>query len=80
MGSMFILNHLTLFLVKVKNEVTERQQFLEEMNSLGSSKKLKEEIEGEIVEKLREMKVLKKEREKQIRALESIKSKCNSIV
>ena len=50
------------------------------MNSLGSSKKLKEEIEGEIVEKLREMKVLQKEREKQIRALESIKSKCNSIV
>ena len=76
----FFLNHLTLFLVKVKNEVTERQQFLEEMNSLGSSKKLKEEIEGEIVEKLREMKVLQKEREKQIRALESIKSKCNSIV
>ena len=76
----FFLNHLTLFLAKVKNEVTERQQFLEEMNSLGSSKKLKDEIEGEIVEKLREMKILQKEREKQIRALESIKSKCNSIV
>ena len=70
--------HLTLFLVTVKNEVTERQQFLEEMNNLGSSKKLKEEIEGEIVEKLREMKFIQKERERQIKVLEKIKSKCNS--
>ena len=62
----------------MKNEVTERQQFLEEMNNLGSSKKLKEEIEGEIVEKLREMKFIQKERERQIKVLEKIKSKCNS--
>ena len=62
----------------MKNEVTERQQFLEEMNNLGSSKKLKEEIEGEIVEKLREMKFIQKERERQIKVLENIKSKCNS--
>ena len=64
----------------MKNEVTERQQFLEEMNNLGSSKKLKEEIEGEIVEKLREMKFIQKERERQIKVLENIKSKCNSAV
>ena len=60
----------------MEGEVEERQQFLTEMNKMSNSKKLKEEIEGEIAEKLREMKFIQKERERQIRALENIKSKC----
>ena len=62
----------------MKDEVNERQTFLEEMTKLGTSKKLKEDIEGEIAEKLREMKLIQKERERQIKALENIKSKCNA--
>ena len=64
----------------MEEEVTGRQNFLEEMTKLGTSRKLKEEIEGEIAEKLREMKFIQKERERQIKALENIKSKCNTVV
>ena len=60
----------------MEDEVEERQHFLTEMTKLRTSKKLKEEIEGEIAEKLREMKFIQKERERQIQALENIKSKC----
>ena len=44
----------------------ERKQFIDEMSKIGMSSKMKEEIEGEIADKLREMKLLQKEREKQI--------------
>ena len=39
---------------------------------------MKEEIEGEITDKLREMKLLRRDREKQIEMLEKIKNKNQS--
>ena len=39
---------------------------------------MKEEIEGEITDKLREMKLLRRDREKQIEMLEKIKNKNRS--
>ena len=54
----------------------ERKQFLEEMSKVGLSARMKQEIEGEIAGKLREMKLLRAEREKQIESLERLKSKC----
>ena len=61
----------------VEKEVQERQNFLNEMSKLQSSKKLTEEIQGEIAEKLREMKVIQQEKEQQIRVLENISSRKN---
>ena len=61
----------------VEKEVQERQNFLSEMSKLQSSKKLTEEIQGEIAEKLREMKVIQQEKEQQIRVLENISSRKN---
>ena len=55
----------------------ERRQFIDEMSKVGLSRKMKEEIEGEISDKLREMKLLQREREKQIESLERLKSKCS---
>ena len=43
---------------------------------VGLSRKLKEEMEGEIADKLREMKILQRNREKQIESLERLKNKC----
>ena len=45
------------------------------MLKVGLSRKLKEEMEGEIADKLREMKILQKTREKQIQSLEKLKNK-----
>ena len=39
---------------------------------------MKEEVEGEITDKLREMKLLRRDREKQIEILENIKNKNRS--
>ena len=44
------------------------------MAKIGLSRKMKEEIEGEIAGKLREMKILRTDREKQIEILELIKN------
>ena len=54
----------------------ERRQFIDEMSKVGLSRKMKKEIEGEIADKLREMKLLQRDREKQIESLERLKSKC----
>ena len=62
--------------LQVEDEVIERKQFLEEMSKVGLSARMKQEIEGEIAGKLREMKLLRAEREKQIESLERLKSKC----
>ena len=48
----------------------ERKQFIDEMSKIGMSSKMKEEIEGEIAGKLREMKILRRDREKQIEILD----------
>lgn len=53
----------------------ERKQFIDEMSKIGMSSKMKEEIEGEIAGKLREMKILRRDREKQIEILEKLKNK-----
>ena len=62
--------------VSVEDEVMERRQFIDEMSKVGLSRKMKKEIEGEIADKLREMKLLQRDREKQIESLERLKSKC----
>ena len=59
----------------MEDEVCERRRFLDEMSKIGLNFKIKQEIEGEIAEKLREMKLLQRDREKQIQTLERIKSK-----
>ena len=59
----------------MEEEVNERKQFIDEMSKIGISRKMKEEIEGEITDKLREMKLLRRDREKQIEILEKIKDK-----
>ena len=64
------------FQFTVEDEVIERKQFLEEMSKVGLSARMKQEIEGEIAGKLREMKLLRTDREKQIESLERLKSKC----
>ena len=64
------------FQFTVEDEVIERKQFLEEMSKVGLSARMKQEIEGEIAGKLREMKLLRADREKQIESLERLKSKC----
>ena len=61
--------------MQVEDEVIERKQFLEEMSKVGLSARMKQEIEGEIAGKLREMKILRTDREKQIESLERLKSK-----
>ena len=62
----------------MEEEVLERKHFIEEMSKIGMSRKMKEEIEGEITDKLREMKLLRRDREKQIEMLEKIKNKNQS--
>ena len=54
----------------------ERKQFIEEMSKVGLSARMRQEIEGEIAGRLREMKLIRSEREKQIESLERLKSKC----
>ena len=56
--------------------MTERKQFIEEMSKVGLSARMRQEIEGEIAGRLREMKLIRAEREKQIESLERLKSKC----
>ena len=56
--------------------MTERKQFIEEMSKVGLSARMRQEIEGEIAGRLREMKLIRSEREKQIESLERLKSKC----
>ena len=56
--------------------MTERKQFITEMAKVGLSRKMKEEVEGEIADKLREMKLMQNNRLKQIESLERLKSKC----
>ena len=60
----------------MEDEVTERKQFIEEMSKVGLSARMRQEIEGEIAGRLREMKLIRAEREKQIESLERLKSKC----
>ena len=62
----------------MEEEVLERKHFIEEMSKIGMSRKMKEEVEGEITDKLREMKLLRRDREKQIEMLEKIKNKNQS--
>ena len=62
----------------MEEEVLERKHFIEEMSKIGMSRKMKEEVEGEITDKLREMKLLRRDREKQIEMLEKIKNKNRS--
>ena len=62
----------------MEEEVLERKHFIEEMSKIGMSRKMKEEVEGEITDKLREMKLLRRDREKQIEMLENIKNKNRS--
>ena len=76
-GLLFTRSSNILF-YKVEEEVLERKQFIEEMSKIGMSRKMKEEIEGEITDKLREMKLLRRDREKQIEMLEKIKNKNRS--
>ena len=59
----------------MEDEVRERKQFIDEMSKIGISRKMKEEIEGEITDKLREMNLLRRDREKQIEILEKITNK-----
>ena len=56
--------------------MTERKQFIKEMSKVGLSARMRQEIEGEIAGRLREMKLIRAEREKQIESLERLKSKC----
>ena len=56
--------------------MTGRKQFIEEMSKVGLSARMRQEIEGEIAGRLREMKLIRAEREKQIESLERLKSKC----
>ena len=56
--------------------MTEWKQFIEEMSKVGLSARMRQEIEGEIAGRLREMKLIRAEREKQIESLERLKSKC----
>ena len=65
-----------LICISVEAEVTERKQFITEMAKVGLSRKMKEEVEGEIADKLREMKLMQNNRLKQIESLERLKSKC----
>ena len=58
----------------MEDEVQQRREFIDEMAKIGLSRKMKEEIEGEIAGKLREMKILRTDREKQIEILELIKN------
>ena len=51
----------------------ERRQFLDEMSKIGLSRKIKDELDGEIADKLREMKLIQKNRELQIESLEKLK-------
>ena len=51
----------------------ERRQFLDEMSKVGLSRKIKDELDGEIADKLREMKLIQKNRELQIESLEKLK-------
>ena len=67
---------IVLFYISVEAEVTERKQFITEMAKVGLSRKMKEEVEGEIADKLREMKLMQNNRLKQIESLERLKSKC----
>ena len=67
---------IALFCISVEAEVTERKQFITEMAKVGLSRKMKEEVEGEIADKLREMKLMQNNRLKQIESLERLKSKC----
>ena len=67
---------IVLFCISVEAEVTERKQFITEMAKVGLSRKMKEEVEGEIADKLREMKLMQNNRLKQIESLERLKSKC----
>ena len=67
---------VVLFCISVEAEVTERKQFITEMAKVGLSRKMKEEVEGEIADKLREMKLMQNNRLKQIESLERLKSKC----
>ena len=62
----------------MEEQVRERKQFIDEMSKIGISRKMKDEIEGEITDKLREMKLLRRDREKQIEILEKIKNKKSS--
>ena len=59
----------------MEDEVQQRREFIDEMAKIGLSRKMKEEIEGEIAGKLREMKILRRHREKQIEILEKLKNK-----
>ena len=75
-GRPVLLNILSFILFpKVEEEVRERKQFIDEMSKIGISRKMKEEIEGEITDKLREMKLLRRDREKQLEILDNIKNK-----
>ena len=51
----------------------ERRQFLDEMSKVGLSRKIKDELDGEIADKLREKKLIQKNRELQIESLEKLK-------
>ena len=58
----------------------ERRQFLSELGRVGGvERKLKEEVEGEIAEKLREMRVIHRERERNIAGMEGIKSDTDQV-
>lgn len=48
----------------VLQEIEERTDWLEEMEKLGEGKKYKEIIQGQIAERLRQIKQIKKERNK----------------
>merc|ERR1719342_213901 len=58
--------------LELEDEVQERRQFLDEMSKVGLSRKIKDELDGEIADKLREMKLIQKNRELQIEFLEKL--------